>query len=163
MKKFFSVIFAIMMIFAMSFPTFAAGSPVAPTEGYTVEVIPSTGGTGVYNKYVDSEGNTHIVLIAQPLKGFVFDHWEIEGKYTANGKLTDPKLDITIFSDIDVTPIYKKSSNSSTSSTIDVDNSGTSPQTGTNPLALSSVLAVSLAILGVGTIRIIKSKKSDNN
>lgn len=161
MKKLICVLFALMMLITTAVPAFAAESPTAATFAYTIEILPSGGGAGSYDRYTDDDGNECVHLIAKPYSGYVFDHWVIDGPYTTDGKLTDAELDIIITGDVDATPVFRKQSDSSLAPTIDKDDSPTSPQTGTNPLAFYGMFATSVAICGVGVIRILKSKQDE--
>lgn len=169
MKKIVTVLFAIIMVAMAAVPAFAAESPVATTSPqtttykYHVEVIPSDGGDGKYEftTDIDEEGNQHVHIIPKPNPGYVFDHWEIDGPYTTDNKLTDEEMDLIITGDIKVTPYYKKAGSSTVETgTVNKDISGTSPQTGSNDVLPYAVMMLSIAACGAGVVMLVKTSKS---
>lgn len=161
MKKLFSAFIAVLIVVISMVPAFAVVSPQATTRKYQVIVIPPAGGDGsvVYESDIDDEGNEHIKVEATPDPGKEFDHWEIEGPATPNGSLTDPKLDITVFGDVKITPVFKDKNGQLVTGTVNVDTSGKSPQTGANDAIPFAIIFLSVAACATAGVMLVKSKK----
>ena len=172
MKKIVSVLFAILMVAFATIPAFAAedsvNSPVATTAPattfkYEVDVIPSEGGDGSYEftTDIDENGEQHVHIIPKPNPGYTFDHWEIDGPYKTDNKLTDSEMDLIITDDIKVTPYYKKSGSSTVETgTVNKDINKTSPQTGTNDVLPYAVIMLSIAACGASVVMLVRTNKS---
>lgn len=169
MKKIIAVLIAVLMVAFATVPAFAAESPVATTspEGttfkYIVIVIPTEGGDGSYDfvTEIDENGEQHIKIEPKPNPGYVFDHWEIDGPYKTDDKLTDPNMDLIITGDVNVTPYYKKPGSSTVETgTVNKDNSSTSPQTGSNDTMAYVIMFLSLAACGGAVVMLVKSNKA---
>ena len=167
MKKIVSVLFAILMVAFATIPAFAAESPVATTAPattfkYEVDVIPSEGGDGSYEftTDIDENGEQHVHIIPKPNPGYTFDHWEIDGPYKTDDKLTDPEMDLVITGDIDVTPYYKKKGTSTVETgTVNRDVNKTSPQTGANDVLPYAVIMLSIAACGAAVVMLVRTNK----
>lgn len=172
MKKIVSVLFAILMVAFAAIPALAAEdsveSPVATTAPattfkYEVDVIPSEGGDGSYEftTDIDEDGNQHVHIIPKPNPGYTFDHWEIEGSYKTENKLTDSEMDLIISGDIKVTPYYKKAGSSTVETgTVNRDVNKTSPQTGTNDVLPYAIIMLSIAACGASVVMLVRTNKS---
>ena len=172
MKKIVSVLFAILMVVFATIPAFAAEdsveSPVATTAPattfkYEVDVIPSEGGDGSYEftTDIDENGEQHVHIIPKPNPGYTFDHWEIDGSYKTDNKLTDSEMDLIISGDITVTPYYKKSGSSTVETgTVNRDVNKTSPQTGTNDVLPYAIIMLSIAACGASVVMLVRTNKS---
>ena len=172
MKKIVSVLFAILMVVFATIPAFAAEdsveSPVATTAPattfkYEVDVIPSEGGDGSYEftTDIDENGEQHVHIIPKPNPGYTFDHWEIDGSYKTDNKLTDSEMDLIISGDIKVTPYYKKSGSSTVETgTVNRDVNKTSPQTGTNDVLPYAIIMLSIAACGASVVMLVRTNKS---
>ena len=169
MKKIVTVLVAIIMVAMAAVPAFAVESPVATTSPqtttykYYVEVIPSDGGDGKYEftTDIDEEGRQHVHIIPKPNPGYVFDHWEIEGSYTTDNKLTDEEIDLVITGDIKVIPYFRKPGSSTVETgTVNKDMSDTSPKTGSNDVLPYAVMMLSIAACGAGVVMLVKTSKS---
>lgn len=163
MKKTLAILFAVMMMVFAVVPASALESPTT-AFGYDVQIMPCVGSNGTYTfeTYVDEDGFSHVKLIAEPDSGYEFDRWEIEGNYKLNGELTDAVLDITVKSDIVATPFFKKAGSTSPSqdTTVDVDDSSTSPQTGSNNFAVYAFGAYAIIACCLGAIKLVKKSNS---
>lgn len=163
MKKLLSFAAAVMILIVSLVPVFAAESPVA-TATYDININPSIGGSGAFEftTSIGVNGEQGVRLHAKPEDGYTFDHWEINGPYTTNGKLTDPELDIIIAGDISVTPYYTKNgtvaTQPATTYTVKTDNSAKSPQTGSSGNIAFVVLSVSLIAAAVA-VKFIKTSR----
>ena len=172
MKKIVSVLFAVLMVAFATIPAFAAEnsvvSPVATTAPATtfrfeVDVIPTEGGDGSYEftTEIDENGNQHVHIIPKPNPGYTFDHWEIDGPYTTEDKLTDSEMDLIITGDITVTPYYKKTGSSTVETgTVNEDGNKTSPQTGTNDVLPYAVIMLSVVACGAAVVMLVRTNKS---
>lgn len=172
MKKIVSVLFAILMVVFATIPAFAAEdsveSPVATTAPattfkYEVDVIPSEGGDGSYEftTDIDEDGEQHVHIIPKPNPGYTFDHWEIDGSYKTDNKLTDSEMDLIISGDIKVTPYYKKSGSSTVETgTVNRDVNKTSPQTGANDVLPYAIIMLSIAACGASVVMLVRTNKS---
>lgn len=168
MKKLVSIMCAILMVVFATVPAFAANngvqSPVATTATssleYTVIVIPTGGGDGSYEftSDIDEDGNQNVHIVPKPNPGYTFDHWEIEGSYTTNDKLTDAEMDLVINGDIKVTPYYTKDGQIETG-TVNQDGSSTSPQTGANDVLPYAVIMLSVLACGTAVVMLVKTNK----
>lgn len=170
MKKAVSVLFAVVMVVFASVPAFAAegevNSPVATTAPdsslkYEVDIIPTEGGDGSYEfiTEIDENGNQVVRIIPKANPGYTFDHWEIDGPYTTENKLTDPEMKLVITGDITVKPYYTKAGTVATG-TVSTDTSTTSPQTGANDAIPYAVGALSLLACGAAVVMLVKTNKS---
>lgn len=171
MKKIVSVLFAILMVAFATVPAFAAensvNSPVATTAPattfkYEVDIIPSEGGDGSYEftTDIDEDGNQHVHIVPKPNPGYEFDHWEIDGPYTTDDKLTDAEMDIIISGDVTITPYFKKPGSTVATGTVSRDNSTTSPQTGANDVLPYAVIMLSIAACGAAVVMLVRTNKS---
>lgn len=160
MKKIVSIMFAIMLIALSAVPAFAAVSPTAATYKYTVEVIPTEGGDGSYEftSDIDEDGNQHVHITPKPNPGYEFDHWEIDGDYTTEDKLTDAEMDLVITGDITVTPYYSKDGSVQTG-TVSKDTGSTSPKTGANDFVPYVVMMLSVLACGAAVTMLVKTNK----
>ena len=168
MKKLVSIMCAILIIVFATVPVFAANdpvySPVATTAPgsleYTVIVIPTGGGDGSYEftTDIDENGNQSVHIVPKPNPGYTFDHWEIEGPYTTDNKLTDAEMDLIITGDITVTPYFIKDGEVETG-TVSKDGSTTSPQTGANDMLPYAVIMLSVLACGTAVVMLVKTTK----
>lgn len=161
MRKVSAILFAAIILMFSVIPAFAAESPQGTTFRYDVIIIPTEGGDGSYEfeTGIDEDGNQTIIIKPDPKPGYEFDHWEIDGPYITEGELTDEELELTIHGDVKITPIYKNQQGTVATGTVDVDNSDTSPQTGSSNMALPiAVIILSLAACGFATVKLVKSK-----
>lgn len=161
MRKVSAVLFAAIILMFSVVPALALESPQATTFKYDVIIIPTEGGDGSfeYETDIDEDGNQTIIIKPEPKPGYDFDHWEIDGPYKTEGKLTDEELEITIQGDVSITPIFKNPQGTVATGTIDVDNSDKSPKTGASDMALPiAVIILSLAACGFATVKLVKSK-----
>lgn len=162
MKKLISVAVAMLMIAISVMPAFAAISPQSTTRKYEVIVVPSDFGDPEYEftTDIDDDGNQKVHIRPNPKPGYVFDHWEIDGDFVPVGELTDEDLELIIRGDITVVPHYIKIDTSEPATgTINVDNSGTSPKTGSNSVAPYVIVILSLAACGTVFVKLATSKK----
>lgn len=161
MKKISAMLVVVLMLMISMVPAFAVVSPQATTYKYDVILIPSDGGDGTYDFVtdIDENGNQHVDLEAKPKPGYEFDHWEIDGPYTPNGEMTDPKLNITIRGDVTVVPYFKDAKGQVETGTMNIDNSSKSPQTGAaNDVLPYAIIILSVAACGAAAIKLVKSK-----
>lgn len=162
MKKIITIAVAVLMVVMSVMPAFAAISPQSTTKRYEVIIIPSDFGDPEYEftTDIDTDGNQHVHIKPNPKPGYTFDHWEIDGEYVPVGELTDEDLDLIISGDITVTPHYIKTDTSEpVTGTINVDNSGTSPQTGSNSALPYVIVFLSLAACGAIVVKLVTSKE----
>lgn len=168
MRKAIAVLFAVIMVAFASVPAFAAevNSPVATTAPdssleYEVDIIPTEGGDGSYEfvTEIDENGNQVVRISPRPNPGYTFDHWEIDGPYTTENKLTDAEMRLIITGDITVTPFFEKSGTVATG-TVSTDTSTTSPQTGANDAIPYAVGALSLLACGAAVAMLVRTNKS---
>lgn len=171
MKKIVSALFAVLMVAFASIPAFAADtdviSPVATTAPattfrYEVDAIPSEGGSGSYEfkTDIDEDGNQVVHIKPNPNPGYVFDHWDIDGSYTTDNKLTDEEMDLVISSDIKVTPYFKKTGSSVVETgTVNRDGNTTSPKTGANDVLPYAVIMLSIAACGAAVVMLVRTNK----
>ena len=168
MKRLFAVAFAVVILVLSVIPVFAAKesnpSP-SPSKEYTVIVHNTNGGSGTYTTTMDEDGK-HVLLVAHPKNGYVFDHWVIDGKYVIDkGSLTDEEIRLLLKSDIVATPVFRKIGSSSTSSgsktSISSNPSPVSPQTGNNAIffAIAAFVALAAAFGAVGIKLAVNKKK----
>ncbi len=162
MKKIMTALFVMLILMLSVVPAFAVDSPQATSFKYDVIVIPTEGGDGSYQftTDIDENGNQHVVLTPIVKPGYEFDHWEIEGEYTTDGKLTDSRLELTIHSDIKVTPYFRDAQSGTVATgTVAVDHSGTSPQTGDMSNVIPyAIIILSIAACGVASLKLVKSR-----
>lgn len=168
MKKIVSVLFAILMVAFTAIPAFAAESPVATTAPattfkYEIDMIPSEGGSGSYDILtdIDENGEQKIHITQKPNPGYNFDHWEIDGSYKTDNKLTDADMDLIISGDMKIIPYFKKIGSSVVETgTVNRDGNTTSPKTGANDVLPYAVIMLSIAACGVAVIMLIRTNKS---
>jgi len=156
MKKVFAVCVAMLIVVLAIVPAFAAAddnpSPTKPDE-YNIVIHNSNGGTATYTTKTDKDGK-HVTLVAHPKNGYKFTGWKIDGKYTLEvGELTDKEIQILLKSDVDAYPQFQKKG-STTSTSISIDSSQTSPKTNdSNPLffiiAFGALFVVAAGAVGV--------------
>lgn len=161
MKKVLSVCAALLIVMLSVIPAFAVDSPVASSLKYDVIINQTTGGNGSYEieSNINENGEEVISIIAKPNSGYTFDHWDINGAYTTNNKLTDSTMHLVITSDITATPYFKASGSSQVETgTVNQDHSGTSPQTGYNDFVPFAIILTCLAAGGFAAFRLVKSK-----
>lgn len=158
MKKYFSVLFAIIILAFSAMPAMAATKDKNPspsaTEGYNVIVHNNKGGSGSYTTETSSDGK-HVILTAHNKDGYKFKYWIIDGKYVlVDGDLNSPKLKLILKGDIEAKPYFEKIGGGPSSNTsVSQNESPVSPQTGAESIfyviGLISVLAVVVGALGV--------------
>lgn len=172
MKKIVAVLFAIIMVAVAAFPAFAADdsviSPVATTSPepttfkYSVDIIPTDGGDGSYEftSDIDENGEQHVHIVPKPNPGYNFDHWDIDGPYKTEDKVTDAEMDLIISGDITITPYFKKPGSTVATGTVSKDTSSTSPQTGANDVLPYAVILLSVAACGAAVVMLVRTSKS---
>lgn len=161
MKKISAILFAVIILVFSVVPAFAAESPQASSLKYGLIIIPTEGGDGSYEfeSGVDENGYQAVVIRPIPKPNYEFDHWDIKGAYTTNGKLTDAELRLNIRGDITVTPYFNNQKGTVATGTVNVDHSGTSPQTGKADMALPvAIIVLSVAACAAATLKLVKSK-----
>ena len=164
MKKVISIVFAVMLIALSALPAFAVevDSPISEFEyGVTVVPYPSNGGNGTYEftTEIDEDGFQVVHLVSKPNEGFKFDHWEIEGEYTTDNKLTDAEIDVVISGDIIVKPYFVSLTPDETPTTVvNKDTTPTSPKTGYDNTALYAILVFAAAACGFAAFKLAKSR-----
>ncbi len=100
MKKLLSVLLAVMVCFSCCISAFAANSPT-PDKYYTVDSFVNIvgGGTAVAVPTVVKAGEI-IVFTATVAEGYVFDHWELDGKFEiVDGTIYDPVIKVELVPD----------------------------------------------------------------
>lgn len=165
MKKIASCLMALMLIIFAAVPAFAASDVKSPDGKikYKVTIISTTGGSASYEftTEINEKGEQGVRLNAKTDTNYKFDHWKIEGSYTTDGSLKNPTLDITITSDITVTPYFVKSDGTTEPTkpvVIQKDTSPSSPKTGRNDAPLYAIILFAVAACGVAAFKFVKSK-----
>lgn len=160
MKKTLSVIVALIIVALFAMPAFAAPSPTASKE-YKIVVHNNNGGTGTYTTKVDKDGK-HATITAHPKNGYEFVKWTTKGKYDIDdGDLTSKKLIITLNSDVEFTPIFKKiGGKTSSTPSVSINESPVSPKTGDNSFyfLIAGIGVLFAAFCAVG-VKLVVSKK----
>ncbi len=161
MKKISAILFAVIILMFSVVPAFAVESPQASSLKYDVVIIPTEGGDGTFEfeTGIDENGDQLVIIRPLPKPNYEFDHWDIKGAYSTKGKLTDEELELKIHSDITVTPYFKNQKGTVATGTVNVDHSGTSPQTGKADMALPvAIIVLSVAACAAATLKLVKSK-----
>lgn len=173
MKKVLTIAIAVLLIAVSVMPAFAANvdSPDATKANYVVHIIGDDEGGHVVKEYktdVDEDGKQTVVITGIPDEGYEFTGWVIDGDFVPQGDLTDAELELIISSDIDVKPIFKKTSTDNTSDTTDtkvvptekkvIDDGSKSPQTGSSDGTVVAILIVS--VLALGAVLIVAKRRS---
>lgn len=102
MKKVVSILLAVVLCFACSISAFAEVSPT-PDKYYTANAITNVVGAGVASAAptVVKAGEI-IVFTAVAAEGYVFDHWELDGKFEiVEGTIYDPVIKVELVPDAD--------------------------------------------------------------
>lgn len=164
MKKVISIL-AVLLVLALSvMPVLAESvdSPHATTADYDITIIvPDGGGSGTYTYVtdVDDDGHQIVRFIATPDPGFEFTGWEFSGKFTTDGDVKQPTVELDIIGDISAIPHFEKigETKAPEQPTVKpiVDNGDKSPQTGSDSLVLFSVLAL-CAVAGAVALTVAK-------
>lgn len=171
MKKTLALLFAtVMMIFAVV-PVSALESPTTEFE-YDIDIPQNPGGGNceiVYGEQ-DELGYYNVTLVAKPQPGYEFDYWEIiSGDVKLKGSINDIQLLLGVKSDIQVRPVFKKigateptqgSTDSTEKPSVDVDNSSTSPQTGSNNIAVYAFGAYAVLACAFGVAKLVKKSNT---
>ena len=165
MKRFASIVLALVMVLALTVSVAAKGSPTGKDYySITTSAIPSDGSLGGAssdkNKVDTSIVKTDdgLVILTATEKNGKFDHWEITGDYEiVEGSLSSLVLKIRPLSDVKAVAVFKDSGSKSTPDTPTKPNdSGTSPKTG-DPLLL--VIGLAVLALGAGAFAVKKIKE----
>lgn len=102
MKKVVSILLAVVLCFACSISAFAEVSPT-PDKYYTANAITNIVGAGTATAAptVVKAGEI-IVFTAVAAEGYVFDHWELDGKFEiVEGTIYDPVIKVELVPDAD--------------------------------------------------------------
>ena len=102
MKKVISILLALAICFACGISAFAEVSPT-PDQYYTIlaDVAVVGSGTATAAPTVGKAGEI-VVLSAVAAEGYIFDHWEIDGKFEiVEGTIYDPVIKVEIIPDAD--------------------------------------------------------------
>lgn len=177
MKKVLSFLLAIMVCFTCGISAFAANSPT-PDRYYTVDAIVNIIGAGTATAVpsVVKEGEI-IVLTAVAAEGYIFDHWEIDGKFEiVEGTIYDPQIKIELVPDAnnkthgdlpdsaDVVgeahfkPVDEEITTGE-QQTAKPDNGPNSPQTGT--FDTHATVVILLAVAGLMTVVLFYKKRTE--
>lgn len=146
MKKIFAILLAVVLVIFATVPAFAVKSPGGDKE-FDVTINTNQGGTGSFTTEVVGDDN-HILLKADPLDGFKFSHWIINGDYVIiSGSLTDADLVIMPLGDVVATPYFEKDGEVVPGEPVTPDDGNKSPATGdvtTQVMAIVGLLSVAL-------------------
>ncbi len=102
MKKVLSVLIALVLCLACGISAFAEVSPT-PDQYYTISANVGVVGSGIATATptVGKAGEI-VVLSAVAAEGYVFDHWQIDGKFEiVEGTIYDPVIKVEIVPDAD--------------------------------------------------------------
>lgn len=149
MKKFVSVVLALVLVSVLSVSAFAANSVVAPVEK------DYDGGSIIYQPSADKDNE--FTFVADPKDGYNFIGWEIEGDYEiVSGSLEESPITI-IFKDgttaEDVSPLFEKISDEKPDPT-----KKPKPSDDESPKTGKSVAMLALAVVACGGLIVSKKR-----
>ena len=177
MKKVLSVLLALTLTFCFALTSFAAVSPT-PDKYYTVDASVAVvgSGTAVATPTVGTAG-TIVVLTATAEKGYVFDHWELDGKFEIiQGTVKDPVIKVVIVpesdnkthgaleGDADILGVahFKPVSSEVTTGeqqTAKPDNGPVAPQTGI--MDTQAIAVIAFAVIGLMSVAVVYKKRTE--
>ncbi len=176
MKKVLSVLIAVMLCFGCCIPAFAANSPT-PDKYYTADAFCNVVGVGTATAVpgVVKAGEI-IVFTAVAGEGYVFDHWELDGKFEiVDGTIYDPVIKVELVPDAnnkthgdlkDTADVvgeahFKPLDEEATTGeqeTAKPDDGPTAPQTGA--FDTQAVVAVALSVVGLIAVAFIYKRRT---
>lgn len=177
MKKVISLLIALVFCFSFAVTSFAANSPT-PDKYYTIDTTVNIvgGGVAVAAPTVGKAGQI-VVLTATAAEGYVFDHWELDGKFViVEGTIYDPEIKVEIVPDADnkthgdldgdadiVGDAHFKPIDDEVTTgeqqTAKPDDSPDAPQTGF--MDAQAIMVIALAIIGLMTIAVVYKKRTE--
>lgn len=181
MKKVVSILLAVVFCFMCGISVFAEVSPT-PDIYYTIATNVAVVGSGVASAAPSvGKAGQIVVLTAVAADGYIFDHWEIDGKFEiVEGTIYDPEIKVEIVPDADnkthgdlediadivgqahFKPIGGEEETTGEQVTAKPDNNPSSPNTGSfSTQAATAVLFSVLALVAVVFIykkRTVKTK-----
>ncbi|MBQ7957386.1 MAG: hypothetical protein IJ279_05050 [Clostridia bacterium] len=179
MKKVLSVLLAVVLCFMCSVSAFAEVSPT-PDKYYTIGTNVGVVGSGTaFAAPTSGIAGQIVVLTAVAAEGYVFDHWQIDGKFEiVEGTIYDPVIKVEIvpeadnkthgdlgdYADIMGEAHFKPIDSEATTGvgeqeTAKPDDGATAPQTGSFEIQAVSVIALSVA--GLMAVAFVYKKRTE--
>jgi hypothetical protein len=147
MKKVLTLIMVVVAVVTMSLTVFAALSPVSVGEWKVTAGSYATGKLGPANYKVNDDGT--VTFYKAQNSDYTFEGWKVTGKYeVVSGNKMSAEYTIRPLSDLRVIEMYDCAAAG------DEDENPTSPETGSNLLALGTVLLLSLSVAFVAKKRL---------
>lgn len=176
MKKLIVILAAVLLAAFSTVPVFAeeegslAAEEVFTTlfspkghSNFNIVIVPTEGGGANYSFTTDVvDGKQGVHIVPAPNSGYYFDHWDIQGDYIVTGQGQNGELDLTVGSDVVITPLFAKTGTTEiATATAKVDDSTKSPKTGNTDTTMVSLIALAaLLMVGVGVgISVVAVKK----